>query len=288
MKFYIVTPTFNNLNWLEACVRSVRDQANGSLTVHHHVQDGGSSDGTPEWLETWQRQNADCVDYQFSYESKRDEGMYHAINLAWEKMPADADYMAHLNSDEQYLPDALAEIAPYFDKHPHADVLLGTYIILDKDLEYLCHRRPVVPKLWSSWLNCACITNSSFFRASSFRAHEVRYNTRWKCVGDLVFYRDLIAQGARFATIPVVSSTFVCTGENLAWTKKAHDEWLALHPDVPSLNRRFFIPAYRWVNFKRRVADLFLASPREYALYHEAAEERSTHPIHSPTVRWNR
>ncbi len=288
MKFYIVTPTFNNLSWLEGCVRSVRDQAGEQITVHHHVQDGGSADGTPAWLEAWQQQHADTPHYEFSYESGRDEGMYHAINLAWEKMPADADAMAHLNSDEQYLPDALAAVAPCFERHSRADALLGTYIILNSELDYICHRRPVRPKLWSSWLNCACITNSTFFRASSFRAHDIRYNTRWKCVGDLVFYRDLIAQGVRFATIPVVTSTFVCTGENLAWTKKAHDEWLALHPDVPAFNRRIFIPAYRWVNLQRRIADLFQASPRAYSLYHASEQQRRRHEIAHPTVRWQR
>ncbi len=288
MKFYIVTPTFNNLNWLEGCVRSVRDQAGGSITVHHHVQDGGSTDATAAWLEQWEQESAGAQDYIFSYESRKDEGMYHAINLAWEKMPADADAMAHLNSDEQYLPKALAAVAPYFEKYAHAEALLGTYIILNNELDYICHRRPVKPKLWSSWLNCACITNSTFFRASAFRAHEVRYDMHWKCVGDLVFYRDLIQRRTKFATIPVITSTFVCTGENLAWTKKAHDEWLALHPDVPAWNRSIFIPAYRWVNLKRRVVDLFQASPREYSLYHASEQKRRSHEIISPTVRWKR
>ncbi len=288
MKFYIVTPTYNNLSWLEGCVRSVRDQAGEQIIVHHHVQDGGSTDGTPAWLEAWQQQHADTPHYEFSYESGRDEGMYHAINLAWEKMPADADAMAHLNSDEQYQPDALAAVAPYFGQHPRADILLGTYIILDKELNYMCHRRPVRPKQWSSWLNCACITNSTFFRASSFRAHDIRYNTHWKCVGDLVFYRDLITQGVRFATIPVATSTFVCTGENLAWTARAHDEWLALHPDVPPLLRFLNPVIYRWVNLQRRMADLFQANPCAYHIYHGSEQTRRAHPITHPTVKWQR
>ncbi len=288
MKFYIVTPTLNNLSWLEGCVRSVRDQVDETISVHHHVQDGGSSDATVAWLEQWRRESAGAEGYIFSYESRQDEGMYHAINLAWEKMPADADAMAQLNSDEQYLAGALAAVAPYFEKYPRAEALLGTYIILNKELEYICHRRPVKPELWASWLNCACITNSTFYRASSFRAHEVRYDIGWKCIGDLVFYRDLLQRKTRFATIPVVTSSFVCTGENLAWTQQSYDEWITLHPDVPAWNRLIFKPACRWVNLRRRLADIFLPAPREYQFYHASEPTPRTQRIHAPTARWKR
>lgn len=82
MKFFIVTPSYNQLEWLKLCVASVRDQVsdealkrpaglvenvetlnglNGlnalndreAICVHHHIQDAQSSDGTPEWLERY-------------------------------------------------------------------------------------------------------------------------------------------------------------------------------------------------------------------------------------------
>ncbi len=286
MKFYIVTPTFNCWHWLQACIRSVADQACEDLQVHHHVQDGGSSDGTPEQLAAWQEANKNTPHYHFSYESGKDAGMYDAINRAWARMPEDADFTAHLNSDEQYLPDALATIAPYFAKHPKADVLLGSYIIIDDVAGYLAHRRPSQPQLWSSWLNCTCITNSSFYRASSFRHHQMSYDTQWKVIGDLVFYRDLLMKGVRFKTIPVMTSTFACTGENLAWSDKSLQEWKVLAKDAPAQYTRWGKFPYRWVNFTRRVANFFMRSPRQYALYVGAQETRTSIKILKPTHRW--
>lgn len=196
MKFYIVTPTFNSLQWLPRCVRSVADQVGGGVEVHHHVQDGGSSDGAVQWLEAWKQAHDGLEGYTFTYTSEKDRGMYDAINRAWDLLPADADMTAHLNSDEQYLPGALSEIALWQQRKPRAEVLLGTYIITDDKNQYICHRRPVIPRAWSSWLNCACITNSAFYRADAFRQRRPRFDIRWRCIGDLVFFPGAyLAQG---------------------------------------------------------------------------------------------
>ena len=288
MKFYIVTPTYNSLRWLPMCVRSVADQVGQGIELHHHVQDGGSQDGLVEWLEAWKTAMSDVEGYTFTYESAADDGMYDAINKAWDIMPDDAGITAHLNSDEQYLPGALHAVAAQALMHAGTEVLLGTYIIADAQNKYICHRRPVVPRAWSSWLNCACITNSAFYRADAFRRIRPRFDTKWRCVGDLVFFRELTWQNVRFRTMPVITSLFVCTGSNLAWTSRAHEEWLSLHADVPWLLRVCNGWIYRWVNFKRRVNDWFAASPREYAAYATDCSERTLYRVSAPTVAWNR
>ena len=107
MKFYIVTPAYNALQWLQGCVRSVADQVKEGVEVHHHVQDGGSTDGTPSWLKTWQEEHQGVSGYTFTFESAKDAGMYDALNMAWEKIPSDAGVTAHLNCDEQYLPGGI-------------------------------------------------------------------------------------------------------------------------------------------------------------------------------------
>lgn len=286
IKYYIVTPSYNNWQWLQNCLPSVADQASENICVHHHVQDGGSSDKTVEELEKWQKQSQGRENYHFSYQSKADKGMYHAINLAWEQMPDDADFMAHLNCDEQYLPHALADIAPYFEKYPQADILLGSYFVVDKEQNYICHRRPAQPKLWSSRLNCACITNSSFYRASRFRQHGIRYDIRWRSIGDLVLYRDLLAAGARFQIIDLITSSFACTGSNLAWGELSHKEWAKLAEESPLYASRLQFFVYRWVNLKRRILDLFVAPPKELLLYKNGERERSREVIDKPTHKW--
>lgn len=288
-KVYVVTPTYNALAWLPRCIRSISDQAGGRVEVHHHVQDGASTDGTPQWLQEWQEAHADTPGYVFTYESARDKGMYDAINRAWDRLPDDAYMVAHLNSDEQYLPGALARMVEEMERHPRADVLLGTYIVVDDKNNYVCHRRPVMPRAWSSWLNCACITNSSFYRAELFRRLSPRFNPNWRCISDLVFYRDLLWQHVSFATLPdIVTSLFVCTGSNLAWTSTSDREWESLHKDVPWLLRKCNGVIYRWVNFKRRIVNLFCKDPDSYTCYDGDVDKPACHMIDKPTVIWKR
>lgn len=288
MKFYIVTPSYRAISWLPRCVRSVADQVRCGVEVHHHVQDGGSDDGSAEWLADWQAGHADVAGYTFTYASSPDEGMYDAINKSWHRLPEDATITAHLNADEQYLPGALAEVASWFSRKTDADILLGIYIITDAENQYTCHRCPVVPKLWSSRLNCTCITNSSFYRASSFRRFSPQFDTRWKCIGDLLFFRELLVLGGRFATIPVFTSLFVCTGENLAWSDQASKEW----KDLCSYEPRWYLLAnhliYRWVNFKRRVVAMGIKAPSAYEVYASDLPERMKYAITRPTVIWRR
>ena len=46
MKFWIVTPSYNHLDFLKLAIMSVADQVRSDIQVHHHIQDGNSSDGT--------------------------------------------------------------------------------------------------------------------------------------------------------------------------------------------------------------------------------------------------
>ena len=70
-RFWVITPSYNSLRWLPCAVASVADQACNGIEIHHHVQDGGSNDGTGEWLAGYADQ---CrlkprANYTFSYES---------------------------------------------------------------------------------------------------------------------------------------------------------------------------------------------------------------------------
>ncbi len=288
MKFYIVTPSFRSLAWLPRCIRSVADQVNERIEIHHHVQDGGSDDGTVHWLESWSSKMSDISGYKFTFSSKRDNGMYDAINRAWDLLPEDADVTAHLNSDEQYLSGALEHVAQMFEQRKKADILLGTYIVVDRDNNYVCHRRPVRPRAYLSWLNCACITNSSFYRVSFFRNKRPRFDTKWRNIGDLVFFHQLAEEKVTFSTMPdIITSAFVCTGENLAWTDSAIEErarWVCNVPRALVVLNSFI---YRWVNLTRVVVNLFCEKPREYLIYDADEEVRRCHIITHPTPLWN-
>ncbi len=287
MKFYIVTPTYNAVDWLKRCVLSVADQVGQGVEVHHHVQDGASTDGTPAWLAEWKQHSADIPGYIFSYDSENDAGMYDAINKAWSKLPDDADITAHLNSDEQYLPHALRGVAEAFQANSEADVVLGTYIIVDAQSRYICHRRPIMPHKWSSRTVCEIITCSCFHRTETFRRHGIRFNTRWRAIADVVFYRDLVHYHTRFHVLPeLLTSVFTVTGTNLAWSDTSRREWGELNAEMPWYVSGRHAFAFRWCNLKRRLIDWKCIAPSDYAIYMQNSAKRITRSINKPTCVW--
>lgn len=287
MKFYIVTPTYKALDWLPRCVRSVADQVGQGVEIHHHVQDGDAGDGSSAWLQQWQTQHGNKPGYTFTYESRKDAGMYDAINRAWEQMPHDADVTAHLNSDEQYLPGALAGVAHALLQHTAAEVVLGTYIIVDAESRYICHRRPVMPHKWSSRTVCEIITCSCFHRADIFRSHGIRFDSRWKAIADVVFYRDLVNASPRFLVMPeLLTSTFTVTGFNLAWTETSRREWAVFNTEQPWYVTKCHAFAYRWCNVKRRMVDWLCSAPQSYAIYMPGESTRRCISIRKPTCVW--
>lgn len=287
MLFYIVTPAFNALTWLQRCIRSVADQVRPGVEVHHHVQDAASIDGTPAWLETWQQEHSSIPGYTFTYESKADDSMYDGVNKAWEKMPMDAIVTAHLNSDEQYLPGALQDIAEAFERQAWPNLVLGTYIIVDEAGKYICHRRPIRPAIWRSQTICEIITCSCFHEVSAFRRHGIRFDTRYKALADLVFFRSILAAAPRICVQPnMITSIFAVTGCNLAWSGVSRNEWDAEMARLPwYVSKRHGI-AYRYNNLLRRLTDLFCKSPGSYSIYEQLKNARSEYIIKCPTSHW--
>ena len=136
MKFSIITPSLNQLDYLKRCIASVADQR--GVEVEHIVMDGGSTDGTVEWLEVaTERYSTDT--YQLSSVSEADEGMYEALNKGFDR--ASGDVFSWLNCDEQYLPWTLQEVADYFARHPDIDFACGNTLMLDLDGKLLTFRK---------------------------------------------------------------------------------------------------------------------------------------------------
>ncbi len=284
MLFYIITPAFNALHRLPACVRSVADQCGAGVEVHHHVQDGGSTDGSREWLAAWQREHADKPGYTFTYESAADAGLYDALNKAWDKMPTAAECTAHLNADEQYLPDALRQIAASLAEHPDADLLTTTYVLCNEDGSYHCHRRPVQPHAWTSVLTCELMTCVCFLRAETLRRLGLRFDISYRSLADLPFYRDFVAADTRIVSLPkLVTSLYTLTGHNLSWAPITAEERTRYNAAAPAWQRLLYPFSRRWVNLKRRLVDCRCPAPRLCSCYRGTDTARTEERISAPT-----
>jgi glycosyltransferase involved in cell wall biosynthesis len=108
----IVTPSFNQGAFIEQTILSVLGQ--GYENLEYFVFDGGSTDGTVDVLRKY--------DGRITYwQSQRDEGQAAAINEGLAR--ATGDIVGWLNSDDYYLPKALATVAERLD--PSRPQLLG-------------------------------------------------------------------------------------------------------------------------------------------------------------------
>jgi glycosyltransferase involved in cell wall biosynthesis len=114
VNFSVITPSLNMLDYLKRCHASIMDQEN--ITVEHIIMDGGSTDGTEEWL----KQNKRAIGV-----IQKDEGMYNAINKGLSL--AQGNIISYLSCDEQYLSGTLSFVKEFMERNPEVDILFGDF-----------------------------------------------------------------------------------------------------------------------------------------------------------------
>lgn len=105
LKISIVTPSYNQGQYLEETIQSVMDQQYPDL--EYIIMDGGSTDNSVEIIKKYESRLAHWV-------SKPDGGQADAINKGF-KM-ATGDILAWLNSDDYYRPDTLKQVSEWFER----------------------------------------------------------------------------------------------------------------------------------------------------------------------------
>jgi glycosyltransferase involved in cell wall biosynthesis len=118
----IVTPTLNQAPYIETTIRSVLDQEYPDL--EYIVIDGGSEDGTQELI----RRYEDRLKY---WVSEPDRGQGHALNKGFEH--ASGELLAYINSDDYYLPGAVAAIVELARRNPEAGLFHGRCRFVSED-----------------------------------------------------------------------------------------------------------------------------------------------------------
>ena len=121
MRVTIVTPVFNGLPWLPECIDSVAQQR-ADVDVEHLVYDGGSTDGSAEWL----REHA-----SLGYEATigPDGGQTDALVKGFER--ATGEVFGWLNADDVLEPGALKRVVDVFATDPRLAMVVGVCLVID-------------------------------------------------------------------------------------------------------------------------------------------------------------
>jgi glycosyltransferase involved in cell wall biosynthesis len=133
-KISIITPSYNQVEFLERTIKSVLDQNYPNL--EYIIIDGGSTDGSVDII----RKYADCLAY---WVSEPDQGQTNAINKGFKI--ATGEWVAWQNSDDFFYPGSFASLAAASERYPKADLIIGNINLIDRYdnvLRDVCYVKP--------------------------------------------------------------------------------------------------------------------------------------------------
>jgi glycosyltransferase involved in cell wall biosynthesis len=125
-KISIVTPSYNQEQFLEATITSVLNQEYPN--IEYIIIDGGSTDNTVNIIKKYENRLAYWV-------SEPDRGQTDAIMKGLER--STGEIFAWQNSDDCYLPGTLKYIAQLFLANPEIDLLFGSWNFIDSNGKFL-------------------------------------------------------------------------------------------------------------------------------------------------------
>jgi len=148
----IITPSLNAGRFIERALRSVTDQDYGH--VEHVVVDGGSTDGTMDIL---------ARNPRVRVISAPGSGQTEAINRGISV--ASGEIIGWLNSDDFYLPGALAAVVHAFERDDSVDVVYGEMQFVDASGRFVRHlRNTPFDKRMLFFYGCYIPSTATFWR----------------------------------------------------------------------------------------------------------------------------
>lgn len=217
----IVTPSLNQGEYLPDAFASVRNQH--YPRVEHIVMDGGSNDGTVDFLKT---------QVSLSWISEPDDGQSDAVNKGFTR--ASGDIIGWLNADDYFEPGTLFRVASFLSAHPAIDIVYGDCYYLyenaaGRELRLVRGREFDLDALLNQ--GCYIPQPATFVRRSVFDVGGLNLNLRYAM--DYDWWLRLARAGKRFGYLPLPLATF-----RITQTSKSGSDLARFWPEVRRVSRQ--------------------------------------------------
>lgn len=193
----IVTISYNQANFLEECIVSVKSQCYSN--IQHIIVDPGSTDGSKDIINKYK-------DYFYEICFDDDEGPADGLNNGFNK--ATGDIYGFLNADDMLEKNSLDFIDTFFKENPDIDVMVGNSWVIDK--KSLIKRKFVSDKVNLNRLaygECIVSQASVFFRAKCFNSIG-GFNKNNKIAWDTELFTEMLFDNRKFKNVNSVLSRF--------------------------------------------------------------------------------
>jgi glycosyltransferase involved in cell wall biosynthesis len=253
MKVSIVTPSYNQGQFIERTLQSVASQTGAE--IEHVVFDGGSKDNTVDVLKAFVP--------PVRWVSQKDNGQTDAVNKGIRA--TSGEIIGWLNSDDIYYPGAISKVVAYFDAHPEVEIVYGQadHIDLeDKPFEEYPSEPWNLARLKETCIICQ---PALFFRRSVVDKHGLLDESLNYCM-DYAYWLRLGKEGVKFAFLQEKLA-----GSRLYADNKTLGARVKVHAEINDMLRKLFgtVPD-RWLfNYAHAVTERHYSrerNPRSFPL----------------------
>ena len=195
----IVTPSYNQENFLENTILSVLEQDYPNL--EYIIMDGGSTDGSVDIIRKYSK-------YLTYWQSQPDGGQVDAINAGFQK--ARGEIFTFLNSDDFLLLGAVDHMVELFSEYPNAVGWVGGGHSITED-GYIIHTRyprNITREGLADWGENWFNQPSCFFTAEAARAVEF-LNPEYALGFDFDFWLRITKLGKLIPTERIISAATI-------------------------------------------------------------------------------
>ena len=183
-KLSVITPSYNQADFLDETMKSVLDQDYPAL--EYIVVDGGSNDGSADIIKRQEDRLA-------HWESVRDRGQVDAINKGLKR--ATGEWVGWQNSDDYYLPGAFHSFARAARANPEAALIIADIVLVDEMGTPIRDLRYVRPTYSSVFAEGMVLANQAAFWRRSLHEEIGFLDESYNCSFDYDWFLRVLSAG---------------------------------------------------------------------------------------------